>query len=87
MAERNYGGEGYLSTIGRELLPEIDVFWTGPEIISREITVAHVRELRDILRRKPLIWDNFWANDGGDPIFGRILLAQVRSQHAPAGRK
>ena len=57
------GGEGYLATIGRELLPEIDVFWTGPEIISREITVAHVRELQDILRRKPLIWDNLHAND------------------------
>ena len=57
------GGEGYLATIGRELLPEIDVFWTGPEIISREITVAHVRELRNILRRKPLIWDNLHAND------------------------
>ena len=63
MAERSYGGEGYLSAIGRELLPEIDVFWTGPEIISREITVAHIRELRNILRRKPLIWDNLHAND------------------------
>ncbi len=63
MAQRNYGGEGYLATIGRELLPEIDVFWTGPEIISREITVAHVRELQKALRRKPLIWDNLHAND------------------------
>lgn len=63
MAERKYGGEGYLSTIGRELLPEIDVFWTGPEIISREITVAHIQELQKILRRKPLIWDNLHAND------------------------
>jgi protein O-GlcNAcase/histone acetyltransferase len=63
MAEHNLGGDGYLSTIGRELLPEIDVFWTGPEIISREITVAHVRELRNILRRRPLIWDNLHAND------------------------
>jgi protein O-GlcNAcase/histone acetyltransferase len=63
MAEQKLGGDGYLSTIGQELVPEIDVFWTGPEIISREITVAHVRELRDILRRKPLIWDNLHAND------------------------
>jgi protein O-GlcNAcase/histone acetyltransferase len=63
MAERNLGADGYLPTIGRELLPEIDVFWTGPEIISREITVAHVRELRNTLRRKPLIWDNLHAND------------------------
>lgn len=63
MARRRLGGEGYLSTLGRELLPEIDVFWTGPEIISREITVAHVQELRQVLRRKPLIWDNLHAND------------------------
>ena len=63
MAERKLGGENYLPTIGRELLLEIDVFWTGPEIISREITVAHVRELQTILRRKPLIWDNLHAND------------------------
>jgi protein O-GlcNAcase/histone acetyltransferase len=63
MAERKLGGEGYLRTVGRELLPEIDVFWTGPEIISREITPAHVQELRKILRRKPLIWDNLHAND------------------------
>jgi protein O-GlcNAcase / histone acetyltransferase len=63
MANAKLGGEGYLSAIGRELLPEIDVFWTGPEIISREITVAHVREQQNILRRKPLIWDNLHAND------------------------
>jgi protein O-GlcNAcase / histone acetyltransferase len=63
MAEARLGGEGYLATIGRELLPEIDVFWTGPEIISREIAVAHIQELQAVLRRKPLIWDNLHAND------------------------
>ena len=39
------------------------MFWTGPEIISREITVGNARDLRHILRRKPLIWDNLHAND------------------------
>lgn len=63
MVERGVGGKGYLETIGSELLREIDVFWTGPEIISREITVSHIRELRTVLRRKPLIWDNLHAND------------------------
>ena len=63
MAERQLGRTGYLSTIGRELVPEIDVLWTGPEIISREITGAHARELQTILRRKPLIWDNLFANE------------------------
>jgi len=63
MAQSKLGGEGYLETIGRELLQEVDVFWTGPEIISREITVAHVQQLQTALRRKPLIWDNLHAND------------------------
>ena len=63
MAAANLGGENYLPTIGHELLQEIDVFWTGPEIISRNIPVAHVEELRSVLRRKPLIWDNLHAND------------------------
>jgi protein O-GlcNAcase/histone acetyltransferase len=63
MVGQKLGGAGYLSTIGRELLPEIDVFWTGPEIISRQITIPHVRELQAVLRRKPLIWDNLHAND------------------------
>jgi len=63
MAERRLGGEGYLETVGRELLPDIGVFWTGPEIISRDITVPHVRELAAVLRRPPVIWDNLHAND------------------------
>jgi protein O-GlcNAcase / histone acetyltransferase len=63
MAERGLGGEGYLDVVGRELDPGIDVCWTGPEIVSREIAVSHVRGLQRVLRRKPLIWDNLHAND------------------------
>lgn len=63
MKKLQLGGKDYLATVGRELIPEIDVFWTGPEIISREITVAHISELQGVLRRKPLIWDNLHAND------------------------
>jgi protein O-GlcNAcase/histone acetyltransferase len=63
MAARQLGGAAYLETVGRELLPEIDVFWTGPDIISKEITVAHIAELTATLRRPPVIWDNLHAND------------------------
>ncbi|MDZ4779921.1 MAG: beta-N-acetylglucosaminidase domain-containing protein [Planctomycetia bacterium] len=63
MAERQLGGAGYLETIGRELDEAIDICWTGPEIIAREITVEHARTLQSRLRRKPLIWDNLHAND------------------------
>jgi protein O-GlcNAcase/histone acetyltransferase len=63
MAAAKLGGPDYLPTLGTHLAPGIDILWTGPEIISREITVEHVRELAAILRRKPLIWDNLHAND------------------------
>ena len=63
MLRAGLGGADYLPTVGRELLPSIDVFWTGPDIVSREITEEHVLEISSILRRRPIIWDNLFAND------------------------
>ncbi len=53
----------YLSELGEHLHPDIDVFWTGPEIVSETISVEDARRVGKVLRRKPLIWDNFHAND------------------------
>jgi protein O-GlcNAcase / histone acetyltransferase len=85
MASRQLGGPNYLPVLGHELLPQIGVFWTGPEIISEEIPVAHIREIAALLRRKPVIWDNLHANDydGGRFFVGpysgrpRDLLSEI----------
>jgi protein O-GlcNAcase/histone acetyltransferase len=53
----------YLQTLGAELGEKIDICWTGPEIISPEITADSLRRLARVLRRKPVIWENFHAND------------------------
>lgn len=63
MADAALGGEGYLRELGEALHPEIDVFWTGPEIISATIDDAHARMIGDLLKRPPMIWDNLQAND------------------------
>ncbi len=63
MAAAHVGGEDYLAIVGRELRPHIGIFWTGPEIVSREITIEHVREVHAVLGRKPVLWDNLHAND------------------------
>ncbi len=63
MAMREHGGKNYLAILGQELLPEIDVFWTGSEIIPEEITVQETRDLASLLRRKPVVWENLHAND------------------------
>ncbi|KAL4640649.1 protein O-GlcNAcase isoform X1 [Arapaima gigas] len=53
----------YLRTIGEKLLPSIEVLWTGPKVVSKEITVESIEEVSKILKRAPVIWDNFHAND------------------------
>ncbi len=57
------GHSDYLKQMGKLLDPAVQIFWTGPEIISETITVQSIRELRSVLRRRPLIWDNLHAND------------------------
>nr|XP_046258393.1 protein O-GlcNAcase isoform X4 [Scatophagus argus] len=53
----------YLRTVGEKLLPGIDVLWTGPKVVSKDITVESIEEVSKILRRAPVIWDNIHAND------------------------
>lgn len=63
MVAARHGGEGYLEILGLGLHSDIDIFWTGPEIISETLDVAPIARLTEILRRPPLIWDNLFAND------------------------
>ncbi len=39
------------------------IVWTGPKVVSPEITVEQAREWGELLRRRPLVWDNFTVND------------------------
>ncbi len=56
-------GSAYLNVLGAELDPGIGVFWTGPDIVSETISADSLRELTAVIRRKPVIWENFHAND------------------------
>ncbi|XP_074896374.1 protein O-GlcNAcase-like [Buteo buteo] len=53
----------YLLTIGQELLPGIGVIWTGPKVVSQELSAMQLEEVEGVLRRRPVIWDNLYAND------------------------
>ena len=54
---------GYLNSIGAQLMADVEIFWTGSDIVSEKITATHCKEVARVLRRKPFIWDNFHAND------------------------
>ncbi|XP_016127652.1 protein O-GlcNAcase isoform X1 [Sinocyclocheilus grahami] len=59
----NVSQSPYLHTIGEKLLPGIEVLWTGPKVVSKDISVESIEEVTKILRRAPVIWDNIHAND------------------------
>ncbi|KAF1573521.1 UNVERIFIED_CONTAM: Protein O-GlcNAcase, partial [Eudyptes robustus] len=59
----NLPNSSYLNTLGDKLLPSIHIMWTGPQVVSPELTVEHAQDVAKVMKRKPLIWDNLHAND------------------------
>ncbi|MBW3629598.1 MAG: beta-N-acetylglucosaminidase domain-containing protein [Gemmatimonadetes bacterium] len=54
----------YVEDLGRLLDPAIEVFWTGEEVCSRELSPGHLGRVTEQLGRKPFLWDNYPVNDG-----------------------
>lgn len=53
----------YLETIGENIIPEVEIFWTGPLVVSPRITVEDAESIGKALKRKPILWDNYPVND------------------------
>lgn len=56
--------EGYLEELADGLPVDVSIAWTGPKVISPEIPLDHMQATRSLLKRKPFIWENLYANDG-----------------------
>ncbi|WP_161880989.1 beta-N-acetylglucosaminidase domain-containing protein [Deinococcus alpinitundrae] len=52
----------YLRELAR-LDSGVEILWTGPLIVSPQISAESVRELAGVIGRKPLIWDNLHVSD------------------------
>jgi hypothetical protein len=64
ISQPNASASGYLAALGRELLPVIDLCWTGDEIVSPSVTAAELRAVsRSCGGRRVVLWDNLHAND------------------------
>uniref|UniRef100_A0A914H9V9 protein O-GlcNAcase n=1 Tax=Globodera rostochiensis TaxID=31243 RepID=A0A914H9V9_GLORO len=77
----------YLNLLGSKLHPDIHILWTGPRVVSRFLTVDHLQKVTNVLRRKPLIWDNLHANDY-DPkrvFMGPFLGRSVAIKNVTSG--
>ena len=55
---------GYLEELGKALDPEVEVFWTGSEVCSKNYPADHLAQVTARLGRRPVVWDNYPVNDG-----------------------
>lgn len=55
------------------LAPEVEVMWTGTDVVPPAITVDQASAARELFGRKVFVWDNYPVNDFGQTA-GRLLL-------------
>lgn len=65
LLERMFGAfeANFLERLAQHLPPEIPCFWTGPAVVSKAITLAHVRKISARVRHPLILWDNYPVND------------------------
>jgi len=56
--------EGYWPDLGRALPGDVDIFWTGNRVVSRQVSAADVDQINTAFGRKVCLWDNYPVNDG-----------------------
>lgn len=56
------GPDGYLSILGRELDPSIQIMWTGDHVVS-DITMETLKWVMKRIQRPALVWWNFPVSD------------------------
>jgi hypothetical protein len=78
------GGAAYLQAIGT-LPPSVGVWWTGTQTASPTLAASDLAKVSALIGRKPLIWDNYWANDLLDKVAGRVGLGPYLDHAADLG--
>jgi hyaluronoglucosaminidase len=53
----------FLDTLAEYLPAQVACFWTGPRVVPKEITVAHMRRIAKRVKQQLILWDNYPVND------------------------
>ena len=67
----------YRDTFGSLLDPEVVVYWTGPEVVSKEITREQLDGAADAFGHELLVWDNYPVNDWDKNV---LFLGPLRNR-------
>ncbi len=55
--------KNFLEILGECLPANVACFWTGPAVVSKRITVAHIKRITRRVKHRLLLWDNYPVND------------------------
>ena len=58
-----WGDRDYVAEVGAGVAHDVPIFWTGIDVASPTVTRAQADDWGSLLRRKPLLWDNYPVND------------------------
>ncbi|MBD2843999.1 beta-N-acetylglucosaminidase domain-containing protein [Paenibacillus sp. IB182496] len=75
------GDEPELAALGAGIDPRIDLFWTGRNICSQELTLAEAALFSRSAHRPPLYWDNYPVNDMAMTCEMHIGPYRLRDRH------
>jgi hyaluronoglucosaminidase len=53
----------FLENLANCLPPNVPCCWTGPSVVSKQMTLAHVRKIAKLVGRPLILWDNYPVND------------------------
>lgn len=53
----------FLETLSENLPESVACFWTGPKVVPKTITLAHIRKVIKRLKHRLILWDNYPVND------------------------
>ena len=53
----------YFEEITKDLPSDVDIFWTGNKVLSKDITADDIHKVRKELGDRIIIWDNYPVND------------------------
>ncbi len=74
----------YFKELMADMPERVEVFWTGPKVLSDDITPEHIENVTKLLGRKPFIWDNYPVNDGKN-ICSYVYLGKFKGRRGLNG--
>ncbi|MCX6922308.1 MAG: beta-N-acetylglucosaminidase domain-containing protein, partial [Verrucomicrobia bacterium] len=96
-----YWGDGtppddraYLEALGRDMHPDVYVFWTGNAVVTPRITRKAAASYKSIVKHRLFLWDNYPVNDnaptlhlgpviGRDPDLGEVIDGYMSNPLCP----